>query len=491
MLVNKRRMVIENKEVMKLWDYDRNLEIGLDPSRISEGSGRKAYFVCDNGHIKFKTINKEIDGELYCLECNSLYFKHPDVMKYWDWEENGRDGIDPKTVRPNSNKKAHFICEEGHRYSRFISSAVKGHSCRMCNSLGYVYPEIFEIWSSKNKKTPYEYGYGTSAKAWLKCAKNHSHKERYSHISNRVKDGEIKDCAICNGYKLIVTDDNSFGSVHPDKVKLWSEKNKKTPFEYTYGSKKKVYWKCMADLGHPDYLQEINHKKAGYGCPLCRNIEIGIRNKIPKKGSSFGDLYKDAVSMWSEKNVKTPFEYKPNSGHKVWFKCLGDSSHPDYLQAIVKKYSDGSGCPSCGGGRVSRPNRIFYERYKHLSPVLERRMKVDDESFHLDVLIEEKEAVIEFDGLYWHRDIVDTDIRRTKKLLGEGYRVIRVRESGLESLNIDNPRYHEISVDTNGYQYKLKLTRDSIQRTINSIDEILEVNPLKRREIEEIIDYVL
>ena len=54
-----------------------------------------------------------------------------------------------------------------------------------------------------------------------------------------------------------------------------------------------------------------------------------------------------------------------------------------------------------------------------------------------DIAIPSSRTVVEYDGSYWHRGPRnrDRDIRKTQKLLNAGWRVVRVREPGLEPLD--------------------------------------------------------
>lgn len=54
-----------------------------------------------------------------------------------------------------------------------------------------------------------------------------------------------------------------------------------------------------------------------------------------------------------------------------------------------------------------------------------------------DIAIPVHQVVVEYDGSYWHRGPRnrDRDIRKTKKFLNAGWRVVRVREVGLDALD--------------------------------------------------------
>ena len=61
---------------------------------------------------------------------NDLASKRPDLLKEWNWDKN--DSLDPTHLAPGSGKKAHWICTNGHEWVAEISSRNKGHGCPYC-----------------------------------------------------------------------------------------------------------------------------------------------------------------------------------------------------------------------------------------------------------------------------------------------------------------------------------------------------------------------
>lgn len=61
---------------------------------------------------------------------NDLASKRPDLMKEWNWEKNA--SLDPTQIAPGSGKKAFWICANGHEWQAEISSRNKGHGCPYC-----------------------------------------------------------------------------------------------------------------------------------------------------------------------------------------------------------------------------------------------------------------------------------------------------------------------------------------------------------------------
>ena len=129
--------------------------------------------------------------------------------KYWDYEANL---INPNEISKFSHKKVFIRCIDTHYHGTYeISASVfsKGHRCPYCNtfasgkvhikdSLGYIYPNIVKFWSSKNKKTPFDYSVGSNEKVWFKC-ENGKHEDYLQHICNKTQKGcECPKCKMLN-----------------------------------------------------------------------------------------------------------------------------------------------------------------------------------------------------------------------------------------------------------------------------------------------------
>lgn len=66
---------------------------------------------------------------------------------------------------------------------------------------------------------------------------------------------------------------------------VWSDKNKKSPFEYAPSSNHKVWWKCL-DKKHEDYLRSCDVSiKCEFRCPKC--VEEMNNSIIEEKTKSY------------------------------------------------------------------------------------------------------------------------------------------------------------------------------------------------------------
>lgn len=177
------------------WDYDKNTE---DPWKI-EGSSKI------NG-VWLKCTDTDYHGSYYLKRDHAIhgagcpYCFHRKVHpkdsfgqymidtygketfeKIWDYEKND---VDPFTIAPSvRSKKVWLKClnTNYHPSSLVYPNDVKndGCFCHYCSknhdlickedSLGYLYPEVIDIWSEKNEKSPFEYYPQSNQKVWWKC----------------------------------------------------------------------------------------------------------------------------------------------------------------------------------------------------------------------------------------------------------------------------------------------------------------------------------
>ena len=142
-----------------------------------------------------------------------------------------------------------------------------------------------KYWSDKNTINPWEIGYGSKKKVWIKCQEKNYH-EDYQITCNSFVTGNR--CPYCSHKKVHPKD--SLGQYIIDNYgqdflnNIWSDKNEKSAFEYSIGSQQKVLWKCL-DNKHEDYKRGINASNSyEFRCPKCsieRNESI-LQEKVRK-----------------------------------------------------------------------------------------------------------------------------------------------------------------------------------------------------------------
>ena len=135
-------------------------------------------------------------------------------MKEWDFNKNK---VDPKKIRPHSEKKVWWICPKNHEYKTGIPNRVRnGTKCPYCtnqkvgygNSLFDKYPEVAKEWHPlKNGSVKAKDVFPrTNRIFWWKCIKGHEWK--VSTIARTKLNSSCKKCKweekykdAINGYK--------------------------------------------------------------------------------------------------------------------------------------------------------------------------------------------------------------------------------------------------------------------------------------------------
>ncbi len=110
---------------------------------------------------------------------------------------------------------------------------------------------------------------GSSKRVWWKCAQNHSWQ---TSIGNRIKG---HNCPYCSG-RFTIKGTNDLKTINPMLAKEWNyDKNENLkPEDVSFGSSKKVWWKCK--YGH-EWITSISNRNKKRGCPICsmyRHISI-------------------------------------------------------------------------------------------------------------------------------------------------------------------------------------------------------------------------
>lgn len=126
-------------------------------------------------------------------------------------------------------------------------------------------------------------------------------------------------------------------------LEQWSkEKNEGLmPEEVSFGSNRKVWWKCSA--GHEWQSTVWSRTSRETGCPYCTNMRV-----IPE--NSFADVAPELVAQWhpAKNGQLKPTQVSSGSHRIVWWIC--DKGHE--WRAAVKTRISGCGCPVCANKTV-------------------------------------------------------------------------------------------------------------------------------------------
>lgn len=240
-----------------------------------------------------KEITKIKKQEKYSFEDWCKNNDRQDILNLWDYELNTKL---PSEIGHQSRSKFWFKCSKGIHESElksiagFSSGRCNDIKCVKCNSFAqYIINNFGEeylnkIWNKSNILDPWEVAYKSNKKAVFNCLKNND------HIFNRsiyiYTNGA--ECPYC--LHRLITKEESLGTVYPLSIDLWSNQNKKTPYEYSPKSGEKVLWKCKNGF-HEDFKRTIEDMVySEFTCPKCIREQIGESQRNDLIGKKFGHL---------------------------------------------------------------------------------------------------------------------------------------------------------------------------------------------------------
>ncbi|KOP80647.1 hypothetical protein AMS59_04545 [Lysinibacillus sp. FJAT-14745] len=219
--------------------------------------------MCEHGIINIQTDESLNWERVNGLNNNAMLKEKPDLFKYWDFKRNDELNIDIYKVTKGISKKVWWYCDKcNDSYPMSINKKMIDRGCSICsgyyqtkkNSFGGKYPDIAKEWHpTKNGKFPYEYSRASGYNAWWKCSNNPMHQWQNT-INNRINGA---NCPFCNtNNPKTLRGFNDLYTTHPDIAQLLLDSD--IGYQYSYGSAKKVKWKCK-DCGHinPNLINEM------------------------------------------------------------------------------------------------------------------------------------------------------------------------------------------------------------------------------------------
>lgn len=334
----------------------------------------------------------------WCIKNN-----HMEFIDNWSYEDNK---ITPKDISFSEHNSYCMICPDcgTKRYYNINSITNMGvvFKCQYCNSFGK--------WCIDNKKELldkidfskidfdiYSIPKGSKKNIWIKC-NNSKHGSNPFMIKNITKGVSKCECPKCHSLAQwgIDTFDDDF------LEKYWDfDKNDCDPFEIAMTNHSKKIWiKCQDVDYHGSYETkpcDLTATRDRITCPYCYNTRV-------HKFDSLGYLHPEVLELWSDKNKKSPYEYKTRSAKKVWFKC-NCGIHSDTLRKIEIAYLSGFECPDCVKERDESKleekvrkyinNNLGYKTLhehkctlKPLNPKTNRPLPYDNEIVDIKLIIE-------------------------------------------------------------------------------------------------------
>lgn len=285
-------------ELVPEWDVEKNN--GMTPENFSANAHTKVWWKCANGH-SWQAVISSRNRKLGCPYCagqrtiageNDLESwcnnNMPELLAEWDYEKNT---VKPSEVSKTSNKKVWWKCSDGHEWESIIANRVHGTRCPYCftGNDSIIRNQSFADWCKENEKeslllewdydknesiTPETVSKGSHKIIWWKCSNGHEWK---AQIKSRTYN---HGCPYCSGT-------NKRAQVGINDLATWCKENDKQyildewdydsneglrPEMFTFGSHKRVYWKCVKGHKWSAVIKERT-KVRGNMCPECKKQE--------------------------------------------------------------------------------------------------------------------------------------------------------------------------------------------------------------------------
>lgn len=324
-------------DLLNRWDYSLNK---INPEDVLAGSNLKFWFKCPNllhasEQIMLNNITYKLHAECKCSKCNSFaqllinIYGNNALLDYWDYDKNT---LNPWNISRAENIKVWIKCNEvGYHESYEIkcNDFYTGSRCPYCahkqvhkyDSVGYLYPEVFDSWSDKNTCSPYEITQHSHKSIVFYCNK---HGEYEGKLINRAR-CDFK-CPMCSFkaseshlqeyVRIYLESILKYSTNHEEKCSI-SPKNPYTNWRLKYDNE-------VIDLKLIIEVHGIQHYEVGY----FHTLQAKNKNTTPEQEFEYGlwkDRYKKEYALslgyyyleipyWTEKDesYKTLIDNKIN-----------------------------------------------------------------------------------------------------------------------------------------------------------------------------------
>ena len=192
-------------DLVERWDYEKNGSI--TPEMVTLGTGQRFYWKCKICNRSYLALPSKIAEGSVCskhrnllkYDGNDLATKHPELLKYWDYEKND---VNPSEIFGGGERVVYWKCEKGHSYTKSIIKHVRGEGCPVCagkkvlvgfNDLSTVCPDVAKTWNypKNGDALPTHITAHSNKKFWWICEHGH---EWEAKVCNRVNGRGCPEC---------------------------------------------------------------------------------------------------------------------------------------------------------------------------------------------------------------------------------------------------------------------------------------------------------
>jgi hypothetical protein len=142
-------------------------------------------------------------------------------------------------------------------------------------------------------------------------------------------------------------------TTHPSLVAEWhpTKNNGVMPDQVSTYSHQRI-WGVCSTCSH-EWISTVSNRSKGRGCPECGKGKTSRARSTPKVGEDLLSVFPDIAKEWhpTKNDLLKPSDVAPMSNKKVWWLCTQCTFE---WFAVVASRSNGTGCPECKKGKISR-----------------------------------------------------------------------------------------------------------------------------------------
>lgn len=374
-------------KLVKYWDFKKNK--GMDINLTSAYS-------CDSVHWRDKAcgyeweesvrgFNSSTDECPFCagkqnaimLGKNDIFTICPELASIYDFETNTYNGIDIRSLTPNSMVEAHFKCKKcGYEWNSPIANRTKLRNgknvfvdCPECSnklfrkeSYSETYPDLAAMYRENLNPVKLDSIRGAKAISYtyyhwncLICGKTF---ESTLGAMLQSYDTSTKGCPYCSHTKI--RKGEGFGDIHPELIEEYDSSNDIDIFKVFPNGKESVKWVCKNCGNKWEATLALRHMGSGK-CPECYKVGRNIKEEC------FAAKYPEFVDSWGSDNERTPYDTFYTSNLWIHWTCQNCGS---VYGAEIKDMINGDvDCPYCKGVRLNPETNSL----KILHPNIARR----------------------------------------------------------------------------------------------------------------------
>jgi hypothetical protein len=126
-------------DLAREWHPTRNGTLG--PRNVTPGSGRKVWWLCEQGHWWLASVRDRVKG-LRCTYCRQVRKASPRLLVdekpelLMEWHPSKNTDVKAREVNCTYEEKLWWLCPNGHEWQATVRTRLSGKPCPVCCGLG-------------------------------------------------------------------------------------------------------------------------------------------------------------------------------------------------------------------------------------------------------------------------------------------------------------------------------------------------------------------